>query len=67
MFLNGECSSWYNRVGNAYQFGIGEKEFGTATMDQNAWPDRVTPLQSAWSMAPSGTMVECERFIYLTY
>ena len=32
-------------------------------MDQRAWPNRTTPLQSVWSMALSAVMVECERFI----
>ena len=33
-------------------------------MDQHAQPDRTTLLQSAWSVALSATMVECEQFIY---
>ena len=34
-------------------------------MDQHAWPDRATPLQSVWSMALSAMMVESELFIHL--
>ena len=34
-------------------------------MDQHAWLDKTTPLQSAWSVALSTMMVECEQFIYL--
>ena len=34
-------------------------------MDQHAWPNRTTPLQSVWSMALSAVMVEYEQFIYL--
>ena len=35
-------------------------------MDQHAWPDRRTPLQSVWSVALSVMMVECEDlFVYL--
>ena len=59
MLVNDERSSWYNRVGDflKHQFGIGEEKFYTA-MDQNALPDRATPLQSTWSMALSALMVE---------
>ena len=35
---------------------------------QHAWLDKSTPLVwSAWSMALSAMMVECERFIYYYY
>ena len=34
-------------------------------MDQHAWPDRTTPLQSAWSMGLGAMMAECEQFVYL--
>ena len=27
------------------------------TMDQHAWPDKTTPLQSAWSMALSDLFI----------
>ena len=59
MLVNNECSSRYSRVGNFFkhQFGIGEDSFCT-------WPDRTTPLQSAWSMVLSAITVECEH-IYL--
>ena len=33
-------------------------------MDQHAWSNRTTPLQSVWSMVLSAMMVECELFIY---
>ena len=58
--VSDRCSAWYNRAGNfLYQFGIGEKKVCMG-MDQHAWPDRTTPLQSAWLMALSATMVKCE-------
>ena len=45
-----------------YQFGIGERKFYTA-VDQRAWLNRTTPLQSV----VNGIVmtVECEQFIYL--
>ena len=33
-------------------------------MDQHAWPDRATPLQSVWSLALSAMTIECERLFY---
>ena len=61
MLVNDECSSLYNRVGNfcSYMFAIGEKKFCIA-VNQHAWSDRTTPLQSAWSVALSAMTVECE-------
>ena len=35
------------------------------SLNQHAWPDRTTPLQSVWSMALSTKMIECEPFICL--
>ena len=29
-------------------------------MNQYAWPNRTTPLQSAWSMALNAMTIECE-------
>ena len=46
-----------------YQFKIGKTKLDTA-MDQDAWSDRTTTLQSVWSMALSVMTVECEQFVY---
>ena len=36
------------------------------SMDQDAWPNKTNPLQSAWFMELSAMMIECEGFIYYT-
>ena len=45
MLVNGECSSWYNRVGDflKYQFGIRAKKFFVMAMDWHARHNRTTP------------------------
>ena len=64
MWVNDECSLWYNRVGNFWhEFEIREQNTPT---DQHVWCDKTTPfLRSVWSMALSVMTVECQRFIYL--
>ena len=42
-----------------YHFEVVEKSF-EMPMDQHAQPDRTTSLWSAWSMALSAIIVECE-------
>ena len=42
-----------------FHFEIGETKFYTA-VNQCAQPDRMSLLQSAWSMALSAMTVECE-------
>ena len=66
MLVNDKCSSWHSKVYNfvQYQFKIREQSFYTL-MDHHAWPDRTTPLQSAWLMTLSAMTVECERFVCL--
>ena len=62
MLLNNECNSWYDRAGIfQYQFVIGENSY-CMSMDQCAWPNRTTPLQSVWSMPLSAMKVECDHF-----
>ena len=57
---NDEHSSWCSRVDGIWcRFEIGEKKF-CEVMDQHAWPNRTTPIQSTQSMTMSAMVVECE-------
>ena len=55
-----EHSSWYNKVGDlCCQFGIAERKLCMG-MDQHVRSVRPTPVHSAWSIALSAMVVECE-------
>ena len=64
MSVNHEYSSWYNR--EAISVSVwGRRNSVRASVDQHAWPNRTTILQSVWSMAMIALRFECEWFMYL--